>query len=213
MQRFRVLIAGPAEQWVRSMKAAFQEKVYFAVVENDESQDLVDQINLTQPEVVVLLIDKDADGDKLEVLVQQCPQMNLILVVDDPNQFDLLGWVQKGACACLPARLMPRQIIHAVELVIIGGIVCLPRLSQEHFKRLQGSAVPMPDNLTLREQEVLALIYQNLSNKEIAAALCLAESTVKTHLYNIFKKMGVRGRGEVLVTALKERYANEYSGI
>lgn len=210
MQRFRVLVNGSSGRWVRSMKAAFQEKVYFAVVENDDSQDILDQIYTAQPEVVVLFIEKESNGDNLGDLPEQCPQTNLVLVMEDPNQHDLFGLMEKGVCGCLPARLLPRQVVHIVEMIVIGGVVCLPRLNQEHFRRLQGT-VPMLENLTMREQEVLGLLYQNLSNKEIAAALYLSESTVKTHLYNIFKKMGVRGRGEVLVTAMKDRRINGYS--
>lgn len=52
--------------------------------------------------------------------------------------------------------------------------------------------------LTNREQEILLLVTENYSNQEIAQQLCLAESTVKSHLHNIFRKLGVRNRSEAL---------------
>lgn len=203
MQTFRVLISGASDQWVRSIKAGFQEKAYFSVVDTDESQDIITQINSTQPEVVVLLIDNEAARENLEALSQHCRHMNLVLVVEDPNQIDLFSCMQKRVSGCLPVRLLPRQVVDAVELIVLGGIVCMPRLNSEYFRRFFNNLNPIPDGLTLREREILKLIHQNYSNKEIAATLCLSESTVKTHLRNIFKKMGVRGRSEVLTTLVE----------
>ncbi|MBQ3466283.1 MAG: response regulator transcription factor [Firmicutes bacterium] len=53
-------------------------------------------------------------------------------------------------------------------------------------------------NLTKRERELVELIYQGKSNKDIAEELFLSESTVKTHIYNIFRKMNVKNRIEVI---------------
>jgi len=204
MQRFRVLISGSAGHWVNSIRQVFVKETYFIIVDADESQDLIAQINAAQPEVVVLLVETEADKDRLEVLLQQRRHINLVLVVDNPYQFDLFAYLQQGVCGILPVRLLPCQIVHAVELIVLGGIVSLPRMNPEHYTGFMTKPKQLPDLFTLREREIIALIRQNYSNKEIAAALCLAESTVKTHLHNVFKKMGVRGRNEVLA-ALMER--------
>ena len=64
-------------------------------------------------------------------------------------------------------------------------------------------------NLTKRERELVELIYQGKSNKEIAEELFLSESTVKTHIYNIFRKMDVKNRIEVICIINEEQILNE----
>ena len=61
------------------------------------------------------------------------------------------------------------------------------------------------DPLTVREQEVLQLILSGRSNREIAAALFISESTVKTHVRNIFSKYDVSSRAELISTLLKNQ--------
>jgi DNA-binding NarL/FixJ family response regulator len=69
-----------------------------------------------------------------------------------------------------------------------------PRLAQEAGLITKDLRPPSPDGLTEREQEVLALLRQGLSNQEIARALWIAESTAKVHVRHIFDKLGVRSR-------------------
>lgn len=64
-----------------------------------------------------------------------------------------------------------------------------------------GAAVPPPDGLTAREVEVLRLVARGLPNGEIAAALFIAETTVKTHVNNVFAKIGARNRAEATAYA------------
>ena len=108
---------------------------------------------------------------------------------------------------CLPARLFPMQIIRIVELVVEGGIVCIPRIGPNFFCTDSNARTgPKLNLLTGREREVLSKLEKSYSNQEIAASLCISESTVKTHLRNIFKKLEVHNRTEALVTIMQ--YAN-----
>ena len=66
--------------------------------------------------------------------------------------------------------------------------------------------------LTPREKEFIDLIYSGKSNKEIAEILFLSESTVKTHIYNIFRKMNVKSRVEVIYIVNEEKSEDEKKG-
>lgn len=61
------------------------------------------------------------------------------------------------------------------------------------------------NGLTKREVEVIELLLQGLSNKEIGNKLFVSESTIKTHLWNVFKKRGVKKRAELVFQVMKER--------
>lgn len=98
------------------------------------------------------------------------------------------------------------QIVDAVELIVAAGMLCLPRFGPEFFKNCNNSnhGCSLLDTLTEREREVLKFLDKDLSNKDIAAAMYLSESTVKSHLRSIFRKLGVRKRREALKIARKE---------
>ena len=66
-----------------------------------------------------------------------------------------------------------------------------------------------PNGLTEREREIIKLLSQGLSNKDIAHALCISDSTVRHHLTNIFDKVGVPNRQKLLVHAQTIRHLSE----
>ncbi|MGI5920312.1 MAG: response regulator transcription factor [Syntrophomonadaceae bacterium] len=68
--------------------------------------------------------------------------------------------------------------------------------------------MPLLDSLSNREREVLALLLNGAANQEIASQLCLAESTVKTHLHNIYHKIGVRNRKEAYAKLVYKAKSN-----
>ncbi len=97
-------------------------------------------------------------------------------------------------------------VIHITTLVYVYRALFVPTFSKENISE-PAPAAPTADKieavssvygLTPREQELLELIYQGKSNKEIAEILILSESTVKTHIYNIFRKMEVKNRVEII---------------
>lgn len=178
------------------MSVAFEERSHLTV-KNQEPLQLVEITHQVLPEVLVWRTENEDEASILEV-INECPQVMLVLVVDDPNRFDIMRLMQIGVRGCLPVRLLPRQIVNAVESIVIAGIICFPYLNKEHIKHTGDRQMVMPHSLTLREREILTLLCGNHSNQEIAAAMCVAESTVKSHLHNIFRKMGINKRSEAI---------------
>ena len=86
-------------------------------------------------------------------------------------------------------------------LLLLISVGMNMRLSRK-VKKLKAANVPKPSTLSEQEQRVLELILSNRSNKEIAAELFISLSTVKTHINNLYKKLGVNSRED-----LKSRYA------
>jgi DNA-binding NarL/FixJ family response regulator len=205
-QIFKVLLTAKDRQWVHSLSAAFEESPQFEVIENHDPLLILEKTGQILPEVSIWRTNGE-DEESLLKVINECPQVMLVLVVDDPNRFDITRLMHAGVSGCLPVRLLPRQIVATVELIVITGIFCFPRLNKGHLSPSPAKSMTMPTSLTLREREILALLCHNHSNQEIAAAMCLSESTVKTHLHNIFRKMGIKKRSEAIAAVYQNGMA------
>ncbi|NLC06712.1 MAG: response regulator transcription factor [Syntrophomonadaceae bacterium] len=179
------------------MTIVFEESPHFEVIENLNPSLILEQACQVLPEVIIWRIENEDDEGIIKV-IKECPQVVMVLVVNDPNRFDIMRLMRMGISGCLPARLLPRQIVKAIELIVIAGISCFPRLKKVQTKPAEDCRMSLPYNLTPKEREILTLLCSNNSNQEIASAMCLAESTVKTHLHNIYRKLGVKKRSEAI---------------
>jgi DNA-binding NarL/FixJ family response regulator len=124
--------------------------------------------------------------------------------------FDLDEYVydalRAGASGFLLKDRPPEELVHAVRVVAAGDALLAPavtrRLIEEFAHRPEAPVAPRAlDELTEREREVLVLMARGLSNGEIAAALFVAETTVKTHVGRVLHKLGLRDRAQAVVLA------------
>lgn len=202
MQTFSVLMSGENSPWWQSLSMAFEQNPSFRVSGLIEPDRVLSSVHELQPDILIWRPDLQEHELPVRELKTACPFVIPIAIVQDPNCIDLMKLLKEGLCGCLPMRLRPRQIVSAIDMMVVGGLVCLPRLSREASRQFfHGNSRIGPtfmNILTNREQEILLLVTENYSNQEIAQQLCLAESTVKSHLHNIFRKLGVRNRSEAL---------------
>ncbi|HVB99456.1 MAG TPA: response regulator transcription factor [Candidatus Dormibacteraeota bacterium] len=117
---------------------------------------------------------------------------------DDPGIF--FHSIRVGVVAYLLSDASATDLVTAVRAAAHGEAVCPPRLCLSLFNYVaRQSPVPNPQlharhGLTRREQQLLPLIAQGLTNKEIASHLSLSEQTVKNHIHRILRKVGVESR-------------------
>lgn len=120
----------------------------------------------------------------------------------DENVYDALS---AGASGFLLKETRPEVLADAVRTVAGGEALLAPSVLRRLIERHQGDAGGVDptrlDALTDREIELLRLIGRGESNQEIAAALWITESTVKTHVSRIFRKLGLRDRAQAVVAA------------
>jgi DNA-binding NarL/FixJ family response regulator len=137
----------------------------------------------------------------------------IILTTFDLDEYAFAG-LQAGASAFLLKDVAPAELVSAVRLVASGDAVVAPRVTQRlletYVRGLPAGAGaearapqrdPLLDDLTPREQEVLAAIAEGLSNAEIAHRFFLSEATVKTHVRRIMAKLHLRDRVQAVVYA------------
>jgi DNA-binding NarL/FixJ family response regulator len=126
------------------------------------------------------------------------------------NQELIFQALQAGASGYLLKRSDPEQLLKAVAEVHSGGAPMtseIARMVVEAFQKKPGQAAPAED-LTQRESEILALLSEGLSNKEIADRVKISYDTVRAHLRHICEKLHVRGRTEAVKIYLKTPASN-----
>jgi DNA-binding NarL/FixJ family response regulator len=115
--------------------------------------------------------------------------------------------MRAGASGFLLKTVRPRQLAAAVRDVAAGDALLAPDITRRLIEQFvhrppPGSGVPPAlGELTPREVEVLRLVARGLSNAEIASALVVGETTVRTHVARILAKLGARDRVQAVVTA------------
>ncbi|SER36647.1 two component transcriptional regulator, LuxR family [Lentzea xinjiangensis] len=134
------------------------------------------------------------------------PPKVLALTTFDTDE-DAFAALQAGASAFLLKNSPPGELLSAIRIVAAGESVVAPRVTRRLLDRFAGNLAP--DNrgekryevLTERELEVLRLVAEGLSNKEIAERLFVSESTVKSHFGRVLMKLGLRDRVHAVVFA------------
>jgi DNA-binding NarL/FixJ family response regulator len=129
----------------------------------------------------------------------------LILTTFDLDEY-VLRAIRAGASGFLLKDVRPSELVEAIRVVAAGDALLAPGVTRrllERFARGLADDRPPPalEALTERELEILRLIAQGLSNAEIATRLFLGETTVKTHVSAVLRKLHVRDRVQAVIAA------------
>jgi len=181
----------------------------FAVVgEAGDGLAAVAEAARTRPDVVLMDVRMPRlDGiEATRRIVQADPHVRvLILTTFDLDEY-VYGAVRAGASGFLLKDAPPDELARGVRVVAAGEALLAPtatrRLLEEFARRpAPGAEAEELANVTKREREVLILVAQGLSNREIAEALAIGEATVKTHVARVLGKLGRRDRVQAVVFA------------
>ena len=181
------------------------------VAEASNGEQALQKLPSCQPNIVLLDIRMpEMDGlTALEKIKQLSPQTSVLMVTlyDDPDY--LYKAIVLGATGYVLKDTGREEFVRAIRITDEGGAVVAPGLLKELLKRLEHlGAIPadpatVQTNLSDRELEVLALVAEGLTNAEIAEALYISTTTVKTHVKNIIQKLDVSDRTQAAVHAVR----------
>jgi DNA-binding NarL/FixJ family response regulator len=130
----------------------------------------------------------------------------LILTTFEQDDY-IFGALRAGASGFLLKRTRPEELIAAVHTIAAGDSLLSPSVTRRVIDRMAQQPTPdltghaKLDRLTPRERDVLELIARGLSNREIAAALVVEESTIRTHVKRILMKLNLRDRVQAVILA------------
>lgn len=188
------------------------------VGEASDGPETLDIVQALKPDVLLLDVSMPS-GDGVDLIPELCkrsPGTRAILLLGWPDEDMVVRALAEGARGCVLKSGRAAQLVEAIRAVSRGevwaGQRVVTRLVEELVRvgrRLADLAPALaitPEReapLSRREREIVALVARGLSNKEIGAALCRSEKTVKSHLTRIFRKLRVDGRYEVAVRALR----------
>lgn len=177
------------------------------VGEAADGESAITVISAQRPDVVLLDV-RMPHGDGIEVLQRLAPPPPTILLTTFDDDAALLRGIRAGARGFLLKDVSLEELLDAIRRVHRGEILIRPAVT-EHVKRGIERLSPafessdLPEALTRRERDVLRLLANGHSNREIAAHLGTSEGTVKNHCSNIFSKLGVRDRTRAVLRALQ----------
>jgi two-component system, NarL family, nitrate/nitrite response regulator NarL len=142
------------------------------------------------------------------------PAFKAILIGMEPDEDLFIAAVRSGVMGYLLNDASASDLVAAVRAVYRGEAVCPPQLCSALFRFVAHVVEEIPDkrsasrpDLTLRQQQLIALVAKGLTNKEIASRLNLSEFTVRNHIHRILKQVDAGSRSEAVETIRAHGYA------
>ncbi|WP_314456937.1 response regulator transcription factor [uncultured Actinomyces sp.] len=140
----------------------------------------------------------------------ECPEVKILGLTTFATDRYVVDLLRAGASGYIVKDTKPRDLIAAIHTVLAGESALSPEVTKYVIKGLEESipAVVPPnqdllDKLTEKEMEVIRLLAQGMSNREMAKELFVTESTIKQRFVKVMEKMGVRDRIQILVEAIQ----------
>ena len=218
--KLRVLLIDDNADHLRGVKELITLESSYDVVGATTSANIgINLIKKYHPDVVLMDINMP-EKDGLQA-IQEIERLELdtrVIALSGYDDSDLIFRAMKlGAKGYILKTMASAQLIYAIDEVAAGKIYLPSALSSRFFEYFQSSfkeesAASDTENLltylTAREEEVLDLLTQGNNYKGIAGKLFISETTVKTHVNNIFQKLQVNDRTQAVLYALNNGFAN-----
>jgi NarL family two-component system response regulator LiaR len=210
--RIRVLVADDHAIVRKGICALLATERDIEVVgEAQDGQEVIAQAQRTQPDVILMdLVMPITDGlEATRRIRAHQPRARILVLTSFAGDEQVFPAIRAGAMGYLLKDSDPRELVQAIVQVYRGESSLHPsvarRLLQELSEPREHDTVS--DGLTEREIDVLRLLAQGHSNREISAILTISEATVRTHVSNILAKLNLCSRTQAALYALREGLA------
>lgn len=171
-----------------------------------EANDGAEALQLARqlrPDVVIMdLLMPVMNGIEATAAIRrELPDTEVLALTSVLEDASVVGAVRAGAIGYLLKDTQPDALCQAIKAAAAGQVQLTPKAAARLMQAV--SAHDNPEELTERETEVLRLLAQGQSNKQIARSLHIGEKTVKTHVSNILSKLGVQSRTQATLYAVR----------
>jgi len=204
----RVFLLDDHEVVRRGLRELFDAEADLSVVgEAASAEEALSRVPSTRPDVAVLDV-RLPDGDGVEVcrdLRSAVPELKCLMLTSFADDEALFSAILAGASGYVLKQIKGSDLVNAVRRVAAGESLLDPSLTRQVMDRLRGDQVEDErlSRLTSQERNILELIAEGKTNRQIADELYLAEKTVKNYVSNLLSKMGFSRRTEAAVYAAR----------
>ncbi|MBI4334362.1 MAG: response regulator transcription factor [Chloroflexi bacterium] len=215
MEPVRVLLVDDHALFRRGISAVLAAQENIQVVgEASNGLEAISKASELKPDVVLMDLSMPNVGglEATAAIGAELPTANVLICTISEKDADLFAAMKAGAKGYIMKNIEPEELVHSVWHVARGGVVISPTMAGTLLNEFQGRKpvedVGSPESgqqLSNREQEVLQLVAQGSTNKEIAASLFISENTVKTHLHSIMEKLHLANRSQAAAYATRVR--------
>lgn len=181
------------------------------VGEAETAKDAIVAVSLLQPDVVLMDIGlPDLTGiDATRQIKETSSKTAVVALTIHEDREYFFKMLDAGATGYVPKRAAPEELLTAIRAAAMGDVYLYPSLAKllvKDYLNQVPTAGPdeIPDGLTPREQEVLALLADGDTNAEIAEKLTISPKTVARHRENIMRKLNMHSRTELVKYAIRE---------
>jgi two-component system, NarL family, response regulator NreC len=212
MKKLRILLADDHVVMRKGLRALLERQSNLEVVgESENGRETVELATSLRPDVVVMDVGMPVlNGiEATKTIVAENPQISVVILSMHVDESYVMRALKAGARGYLLKDSAPADLMSAIQAVSQNKSFFSPKVSQilaEDYVRVlkQKGAVDSYDLLTTREREILQLIAEGKSNKEIAAALNISPYTVETHRSHILEKLNLHNPAELILYAVRK---------
>jgi DNA-binding NarL/FixJ family response regulator len=193
------------EQLVREAIAGILHQAGFVVLDQTDTIDQLQQrVRQYNPEL--LLLDWKLVAEQLDVLhalASEFPGSRIVTLSPTPPLPSVSTLLEAGASGCLSLHLSSEELIESLNMIRKGDIIVSRGIVEQLVQGLDQGNDPeeLFNSLSDRQREVISLVVNGMTNREIASTLIITENTVKVHLRNILDKLDVRNRQQLAAFA------------
>jgi DNA-binding NarL/FixJ family response regulator len=214
MESIKVLVVDDHTLFRRGIAAILTNQKNLEVVgEASDGLEAIQKAKEMTPDVILMDLNMpNCSGlEATQALQAQMPQINILVLTVSDKESDLFAAMKFGARGYILKNTEPEELLHAIFHIAQGGVIVSPLMATKlltEFKDLKmgaekKSAQKADTVLSPREGEVLQLVAQGATNKEIGDSLFISENTVKTYLRNIMEKLHLANRSQAAAYAVK----------
>jgi DNA-binding NarL/FixJ family response regulator len=206
----RLMIVDDHEVVRMGLKAALEiEEDFTVVAEAASGQDAIDRAKVQRPDIVLMDVRMDGmDGiEACREIRNELPQTKVLMLTSFAEEETVVAALLAGAAGYVLKNVARARLLEALRAVARGESLLDSKLTKNVLEKLMAGGAAKKDEdsvLTEREREVLVLIAEGATNKEIASKLVVSENTARNHVSHILGKLGFSRRSEAAAYAVKK---------
>lgn len=211
----RLMIVDDHEVVRMGLKAALEVEDDFTVVaEAGSGQDAIDRARVHLPDIVLMDVRMDGmDGiEACREIRNELPDTKVLMLTSFAEEETVVAAVLAGAAGYVLKNVARARLLDSLRAVARGESLLDSKVTRSVLEKLvagDGKKSGERDVLTDREREVLVLIADGATNKEIAAKLVVSENTARNHVSHILSKLGFSRRSEAAAYAVRKGLAKD----